>query len=140
MKTTPAHKDKSPGIQAVASRLKVAGDGKPRLFLLRDSLVERDPILEEAKKPTCTEEEIDAYVWDIANGRKKGEEPLDKDNHGMDALRYVVARVDRNSFVVYPERIHLSERSPLEPRSLYRSNQRRLEPNRRSRLLDRMGC
>jgi phage terminase large subunit len=94
MTTTPAKKNKSPGIQAVASRLKTTGDGKPRLFLLRDSLVERDRALLEQKKPVCTEEEFDSYVWDLANNRKKGEEPVDKDNHGMDALRYLVAQVD----------------------------------------------
>jgi hypothetical protein len=48
----------------------------------------------EQKKPTCTEEEIDGYVWDLANNRKKGEEPVDKDNHGLDALRYLVAFFD----------------------------------------------
>src|SRR5438552_995247 len=55
---------------------------KPRLFLLRNSVVERDPVLDEDKKPQCTEEEMDAYVWDLGSGRKKGEVPLDKDNHG----------------------------------------------------------
>jgi hypothetical protein len=94
MQTTPARKDKSPGIQAVASRLKIAGDGKPRLFVLRDSLAERDRNLQEQKKPACIEEEFDSYVWDLSNNRKKGEEPVDKDNHGMDALRYMVAQMD----------------------------------------------
>jgi phage terminase large subunit len=94
MPTTPAKKDKSPGIQSVASRLKKAGDGKPRLFLLRDSLVERDPLMVEQKRPACTEEEFGGYVWDLSNNRKKGEEPADKDNHGMDALRYLVAAFD----------------------------------------------
>jgi phage terminase large subunit len=94
MSIEQAKKDVSPGIQGVAARLRVAGDGKPRLFLLRNSVVERDPVLDEDKKPQCTEEEMDAYVWDLGSGRKKGEVPLDKDNHGMDAMRYLVARVD----------------------------------------------
>jgi len=94
METWPAKKDKSPGIQAVASRFNKAGDGRPRLFLVRDALVERDPVMVEQKKPTCTEEEIDGYVWDLANNRKKGEDPVDKDNHGLDALRYLVAFFD----------------------------------------------
>jgi hypothetical protein len=92
--TTAAPKAVSPGIQAVASRLKAAGDGKPRLFLLRDALVEADPLLVEKKLPTCSEQEVEAYVWDVANGRKKGEEPVKKDDHGMDALRYLVASRD----------------------------------------------
>lgn len=89
MTTQPAKKDVSPGIQSVASRLKVAGDGKPRLFLLRDSLEERDEALVEAKLPTCTEEEVDSYVWDTGGGRKKGEQPLKKNDHGMDGMRYM---------------------------------------------------
>ena len=31
-------------------------------------------------------EELDGYVWDPA--AKKGERPLDRDNHGADCLRY----------------------------------------------------
>jgi phage terminase large subunit len=94
MQTCPAQKEKSPGIQAVAARLRKVGDGQPRLFFLRDGLVERDPLLIEQKKPACTEEEFDGYVWDLSNNRRKGEEPIDKDNHGMDALRYLVAYFD----------------------------------------------
>jgi hypothetical protein len=47
-----ANKAVSPGIQAVASRLRVALDGRPRLFLVKGALLERDPALVEAKLPT----------------------------------------------------------------------------------------
>lgn len=94
LKTQPAKKEVSPGIQAVAVRLQPAGDGKHRLYLLRDSRLERDDSLAEAKKPTCTEEEVDAYVWDVSKNQKKGEEPLKKDDHGCDAIRYMVAHKD----------------------------------------------
>lgn len=94
MGTTAARKTVSPGIQAVAARLRKAGDGRPRLYLLRDALVERDPALAESKRPTCTEEEIEGYIWDTANGRKKGEEPVKKDDHGLDCMRYMVAHLD----------------------------------------------
>lgn len=87
--TTAAHKDVSPGIQAVASRLKVAGDGKARLFYLRDSLVERDHDLADAKKPTCTEEEYESYVWDANKER-----PVKEHDHGQDCSRYLVAHRD----------------------------------------------
>ena len=40
--TEAATKDISPGIQKVAARLKSAGDGKPRLFILRGCTVETD--------------------------------------------------------------------------------------------------
>ena len=92
--TTAAHKSVRDGIQAVAGRLRPAGDGKPRLFLLRDSLLARDEELAEAHRPTCTEEEIDGYVWNTRSGRHKGEEPLKEGDHGMDALRYLVAARD----------------------------------------------
>lgn len=85
LSTTAAHKDVSPGIQAVASRLKDAGDGKPRLVYLRDSLVERDHDLNEAKKPTCTEEEYESYVWDANKER-----PVKEHDHGQDTTRYLV--------------------------------------------------
>lgn len=94
IKTTAAHKAVSPGIQATASRMRRAGDGRPRLFFLRDSLVERDEPHADAGLPTCSEEEIEGYVWDTSAGRKKGEEPLKKDDHGMDCVRYMVAYRD----------------------------------------------
>ncbi len=94
MKTVPAWKGVSDGIQAVAARLRPAADGRPRLFLMRDSLVGRDARRDEAKKPCDTAEEIDGYVWNVGGGRRKGEEPVKEDDHGCDALRYVVAYLD----------------------------------------------
>jgi phage terminase large subunit len=89
--TLPARKLISPGIQALAGRMVKAGDGKPRVYVLRDCLVERDQDLLEDKKPTCFAEEIDGYVWNLEGKRLKGEEPIDKDNHSMDAARYMAA-------------------------------------------------
>jgi PBSX family phage terminase large subunit len=90
MLTGGAFKAIAPGIQAVQRRMKPAGDKRPRIFLLRDSLIERDANLLDAHLPTCTEEEIEAYSWPVTPGRGK-EAPIDKDNHGMDAMRYCVA-------------------------------------------------
>lgn len=93
--TVPAFKAVGVGIQAVQDRLRPAGDGKPRLFLLRDALVSRDERLVEAKKPLCTEQEIDGYVWaKAADGRPVKEEPVKVDDHGCDAMRYAVAWAD----------------------------------------------
>lgn len=94
LRTVPAHKAVTAGIQAVASRLKVLPDGRPRLYLLRDALVARDPERVAAKRPCCTEEEIGGYVWQTAGGRQRGEEPVQEDDHGMDCLRYMVAHLD----------------------------------------------
>lgn len=93
--TMPAHKAVTPGIQAVQERLAPAGDKRPRLFLFRDALVSRDELLVEAKKPLCTEQEIDGYVWQkAADGRPVKEDPVKLDDHGMDCLRYAVAYAD----------------------------------------------
>lgn len=94
MSTVAARKTVSDGLQAVQTRLKVAGDGKPRLFILRDSVVERDPALEEAKKPCSTTEEIVGYIWDQAEGKPPKEVPVKENDHGCDAKRYVVAERD----------------------------------------------
>ena len=94
--TVAADRAVSPGIQAVQERLKRAGDGRPRLFVMRDCLVERDALLAEAKKPTCTEEEIDGYVWpEDQAGRAVKEQPVKVDDHGMDGMRYAVMYVDQ---------------------------------------------
>jgi PBSX family phage terminase large subunit len=87
--TAPAIKDVSSGIQQVAARLRPAADGRPRLFFLRDSLVQRDPELWESKKPMDTIEEFDGYVWDVGGVRREGELPVKENDHGLDALRYL---------------------------------------------------
>lgn len=93
--TAAAHKPISPGIQAVQARLKIAGDGRSRIFFLRDSLIERDQTLMDAKKPCATEEEFDGYLWPKSAGDKaKKEVPIKEDDHGMDTTRYLVAAVD----------------------------------------------
>ncbi|MGW4670089.1 phage terminase large subunit [Streptomyces sp. NPDC004324] len=94
--TSAAKKTVSDGIQAVQSRLKAQGDGRPRLFIVRDALVERDELLEEATLPMCSTDEVGGYVWAVKPGNAGGlkEEPLKKDDHGMDALRYMVAERD----------------------------------------------
>lgn len=99
LSTVAAHKAVSEGIQAVQSRLKVRGNGKPGLYICRDALVARDPVLEAAHKPLCTADEILEYVWDPATLPGAGvdtakEAPLKVNDHGMDSLRYVVADID----------------------------------------------
>lgn len=87
--TSPANKAVKAGIQAVQVRLRKAGDGRPRLFVLRDSTVMRDADLVEALKPASTVEEIPGYVWD---GTK--EAPVKEEDDGCDAMRYMVAEMD----------------------------------------------
>jgi phage terminase large subunit len=94
MGTIPAKKSVSDGIQAFQVRLRPAGDGRPSIGFLRDSLVQRDQDLVDAAKPGCTVEEIVGYVWDTGAGKAPKETPLKVDDHGMDAGRYVVAEQD----------------------------------------------
>ncbi|HZB28946.1 MAG TPA: phage terminase large subunit [Streptosporangiaceae bacterium] len=94
MSTVPANKKVLAGLQAGQSRLKVAGDGRPRLAILRDSVVERDQQLVDDKRPACTAEEIPGYVWAVKPGGQLKEEPVKDQDDGCDALRYVVAHRD----------------------------------------------
>lgn len=94
MSTVAAHKAVTEGIQAVESRLAPAGDGKPRLYLCADAVVERDPELTAAMRPASTLEEIPGYIWDVKDGKPPKEEPVKENDHGMDAGRYYVAHRD----------------------------------------------
>jgi phage terminase large subunit len=94
VRTVAAFKDVESGVQAVAARLKPGPDGRPRLFVLRDALDRRDPGMDEKKLPIGFVEEVDGYVWDLDHSRRHGERPVDKDNHSMDAARYLVAHLD----------------------------------------------
>lgn len=100
MSTVAAHKGVSDGIQSVQARLKAAGDGRPRLFIVRGALVERDGELDAAKKPCSTQEEVTGYVWDRGTAQQQAadkppkEAPVKVNDHGMDALRYAVAELD----------------------------------------------
>lgn len=90
MPTTAAKKTVTEGIQAVASRMKVQPDGRPRIYICRDALIKVDQSLADTKKPVSTEQEITGYIW--ASNNK--EEPVKADDHGMDAMRYMVAYLD----------------------------------------------
>ena len=88
LRTTAADKRVLEGIQVVASRMRPAGDGRPRLSYLRDALVERDRVLVDAKRPTCGAEEVESYVWKLGGSGRRDE--VEKDNdHAMDADRYL---------------------------------------------------
>ena len=109
------------GIEAVAMRLRSDGSNVQyncRLYLMRDSLISADERLVDDHKPTCTEEEIEGYEWpkDDNSGKLVKEVPIDRDNHGCDAMRYAVAFVDnigneleeRQALVVHDEEYSIS--------------------------------
>ena len=88
--TLAARKSVASGIEAVKALMRVQGDGRPRLYVMRDALVERDPLLVDAKRPVCTEQEIEGYVYhQAADGRPVKEEPVKTDDHGCDGMRYM---------------------------------------------------
>lgn len=95
-----AIKDVSVGIQMVEERLKIAGDGKPRIFLVRDAVQEVDGELDRLNKPTSTLQEFPGYVWPIASsGKAVKESPVKENDHGMDTLRYAVMSIDRRTSI-----------------------------------------
>lgn len=96
MRTQAAHKSVRDGIQAVQSRLKVAGDGRPRLMVFRNALLARDSEMAEASLPIGLPEEVSGYVWAVKPGNSGGlkEQPVKENDHSLDAARYMVAARD----------------------------------------------
>jgi len=104
MSTKAAKKTIEDGIQAVKMRMKRSEvDGRPRIYLCEDAIVERDRDLADRKKPTCTIEEIVGYIWDRGttkaqlDGKPPRELPVKEDDHGCDAMRYMIAERDLRS-------------------------------------------
>lgn len=105
--TVAAYKNIEEGIQAVKRRMKPFGDGKPRLFYMRDAIVEVDGSLVEFAKPFCSEQEVTSYIWKAKPTRIGVEEPEDKNNHGMDSMRYLVAYLDDLAIDPHDEEIYV---------------------------------
>lgn len=101
MSTKAAKKTVEDGIQAVKMRMvRSEADGRPRIYLCQDAVVKKDPDLADRKKPTSTLEEVVGYIWDRGtvkaqlDGKPPKEMPVKEDDHGMDAMRYMVAERD----------------------------------------------
>jgi phage terminase large subunit len=92
-----AYKDITTGIQAVQARLKVnEKTGLPRIYFMRDSLVERDEELENVKFVCTIEGEFDSYSWaKTDSGKLVKELPVKDNDHAMDMIRYAVTWLDR---------------------------------------------
>lgn len=90
-----AYKDITTGIQAVQARLKIDPVTKrPRMFFVRDSLVERDDDLEELKKVCTLEGELDSYSWPKSDAKIVKEAPIKENDHMADTIRYFAAWID----------------------------------------------
>lgn len=139
MFTTAAIKNISGGIQAVQKRLRarVPVEGKkdkfrPRIMYRGNSVVKKDEELEEAKLPTSTIDEYAGYVWDTSNNKKKGELPVDKDNHGLDGSRYLVAHED-GILDHEPKAKEVTQAAATSVQNIVRSVPRRGAANNRGR-------
>jgi phage terminase large subunit len=93
--TRPADKRVSVGLEAVATRLRRAGDSRPRLYVMEGARTHApDSELATHDKPTDTAAEIPGYVWDPRALGAPRETPLKEDDHGCDAMRYLVMDAD----------------------------------------------
>lgn len=97
LSTVAANKKVLEGIQATQRRFRLAEDGRPRMMFFRGALVEKDDSLVEAKRPTCTVEEIPGYIWDTGTGKSPKEQPLKENDHGCDTTRYLAMDRERNA-------------------------------------------
>jgi hypothetical protein len=93
--TKPAIKWVREGIDTHKDRLKVNPEtGMAGFYLMRDALVERDQELVTNLMPTCTEEEYGGYVWKVTTDGRKQDEPVKRDDHGLDCDRYLSMDLD----------------------------------------------
>jgi PBSX family phage terminase large subunit len=97
----PAQKEVAVGIQEVQKLMRIQShNNKPRIMFFRDALVELDTRLADAKLPTCTIEELPAYVWTKGiDGKPNKEVPVKLNDHGCDDMRYAV--MSRHNAVVW---------------------------------------
>lgn len=99
--TIAAEKSVLVGIEKVQTRLAKSGDGRPRMFFLRDSLVEPDLERRSLHRTIQTTDEFGGYVWAPPESSRTGESrpdaPIKKDDHGMDCVRYATMFIDNPS-------------------------------------------
>jgi PBSX family phage terminase large subunit len=86
--TQPALKMVSDGIDCHKGRLKDGPDGYPRFFLMDGALVELDRDLKQRLLPTCTEDEYPSYAWKVNPEGRPTDQPVKRDDHGVDCDRY----------------------------------------------------
>lgn len=100
--TIAADKDVIVGIDAVKMRMNPRANGKPSLYIMANCLVEQDPVLVYRSQPTCTLDEYYGYIYKIPKpGDVSKDEPLKKNDHGMDAKRYAVMYVNKTYAMGY---------------------------------------
>ena len=97
IKTLPATKGPGSvrnGIVMVKERLRPGHDGRPMILIANNALHSVDPVLRERRKPVSTESEFNLYSWKENIRGDVQDEPIKQDDHGLDAMRYIVNHVD----------------------------------------------
>lgn len=95
IRTTIVNKAITKGIDAVTERLKMAGDGKPRIFFVEHCVVEIDQSLKDKNQPISTYEELTSYSWPSGKaGKNESENPIAAYDHGLDDTRYFIVFKD----------------------------------------------
>lgn len=101
------------GIETVRWALKDSDHGEPRLRFFSTAL-ENDPdqALLEAHAPTDPVKEFDSYCFSerVETGTNK-KVPIDRDNHGMDEIRYISTYLWSNK--------HSAHAAPIQPQTVY---------------------
>lgn len=98
--TVNAKKEVQAGIQAVKSRLQRDERDKCRLYFMDKARIhKRDEQLRIEDRPLRTTEEIPSYKWK-SNDEEK---PVKEDDHGVDALRYLVHSIDEGRSMTVEE-------------------------------------
>lgn len=91
--TQPARKIVFEGINLVKECLKFDENGECKIYLMADSLVELDQSLKDRLMPTCTAQEFGSYVWKVTSDGRIQDEPVKKDDHGLDDIRYIATEL-----------------------------------------------
>lgn len=98
VQTDLARKDVHGGIETMRSLLEPSQTGGPRLFVVAGSLVERCPVLAEARHPTSFEEQVAGWVWKTAKsatGAKVTKDmPVDEKEDAIMAVTYPMHTVE----------------------------------------------
>lgn len=92
--TQAAIKNVYEGINAHKQRLKPHSDGYPRFFLMEDALVERDQGQADKLLPIRTQDEYSSYVWKVTADGRTQDEPVKRDDDGVDCDRYMTMHLD----------------------------------------------
>lgn len=96
--TVAAEKAVKTGVENCQTRFRLDDRGKPKIYFLRDAVVERDQELADKNYPTSTLEELPGYCWpdDVKTKQASSsrEAPVKENDHGMDAMRYRMMEAD----------------------------------------------